>query len=341
MQHLSIAAPIALLIASAQSQGFTYDQPMSPSGGITRPSQLWIDPSGQNDSDNDALAWEDFEFPVAATITKVRWWGQPAPPLGFEISFFRQDPNTIAVQPDIFAAGSQPISEEIYTSFTQTSAGGGMVRYEVDLVAPLQFAANTRYFISVVGRTPLYSGEWRWAASPLGWHGTFWWQRGAHMYFRLPEERAVALATSAGWPIGVSYCSANANSTGLPASITGWGSAVVSANTLSLGATNLPLGSFGFFMTSRTQDFVTNPAGSQGNLCLGGAIGRYVGPGQVQNSGVSGGFSLALDLTQHPTPTGPTAVVAGETWSFQAWYRDSVGGQATSNFTNGVAVAFH
>jgi hypothetical protein len=341
MKHVSIAAPIALLVASVQSQGFVYEQPMSANGGTTRPSQLWIDPTGQNDSDNDAIAWEDFEFPVAATITKVRWWGQPAPPLGFEISFFHQDPNTIAVQPDIFAAGSQPISEEVYTTFSQTSAGGGMVRYELDLVAPLQFAANTRYFISVVGRTPFYSAEWRWAQSPAGLHGTFWWQRGAHMFFHLGDNRAVALATDSGWPVGTSYCSANPNSTGSVGSITALGSASAAANALTLSASALPLNSFGFFMTSRTQDFVANPAGSHGNLCLGGAIGRFVGPGQVQNSGLFGSFSLALDLTQQPTPTGPTSVVAGETWSFQAWYRDSVGGQATSNFTNGVAVAFH
>jgi hypothetical protein len=340
MKLLFKAAPFALLTFSAHAQGYVYEQPMTVGGGITRASQLWIDPTGQNDSDNDAIAWENFELPVDATITKVRWWGQPAPPLGFEISFFHQDPNTIAVQPDIFAPGSQPISEEIYTTFTQTSAGGGMVRYELDLVAPLQFAANTRYFISVVGRTPFYSAEWRWAQSPAGLYGTFWWQRGAHMFFHLGDNRAVALATAAGWPVGTSYCSANPNSTGTAASITALGSVSAAANALTLSASALPLHAFGFFMTSRTQDFIANPAGSQGNLCLGGASGRFVGPGQVQSSGAAGRFSLALDLTQQPTPTGPTIVVAGETWSFQAWYRDSLGGQATSNFTNGVVITF-
>ncbi len=31
--------------------------------------------------------------------------------------------------------------------------------------------------------------------------------------------------------------------------------------------------------------FVASPNGSQGNLCLAGSIGRYVGAGQIQNSG--------------------------------------------------------
>ena len=34
------------------------------------------------------------------------------------------------------------------------------------------------------------------------------------------------------------------------------------------------------------------------------------------------------------------SIAAGETWNFQTWHRDSVGGIATSNFTNGLAVTF-
>jgi len=29
-----------------------------------------------------------------------------------------------------------------------------------------------------------------------------------------------------------------------------------------------------------------------------------------------------------------------QTWNFQAWYRDSFGGAATSNFTDAVSVVF-
>jgi hypothetical protein len=33
-------------------------------------------------------------------------------------------------------------------------------------------------------------------------------------------------------------------------------------------------------------------------------------------------------------------VVPGETWYFQAWHRDLVGGTATTNFTDGLEVTF-
>jgi hypothetical protein len=49
---------------------------------------------------------------------------------------------------------------------------------------------------------------------------------------------------------------------------------------------------------------------------------------------------LALDLTQIPQPTGFVSVAAGDTWNFQCWYRDAVGGVATSNFTDGLSVDF-
>ena len=75
-------------------------------------------------------------------------------------------------------------------------------------------------------------------------------------------------------------------------------------------------------------------------LCLSGGIGRYVGPGQIKNSGATGSFSLQLNLATMPTPTGPVSAQVGETWNFTTWYRDAVGGQATSNFTDGYSVTF-
>ncbi|MEZ6016694.1 MAG: LamG domain-containing protein [Planctomycetota bacterium] len=141
--------------------------------------------------------------------------------------------------------------------------------------------------------------------------------------------------------IGSAYCSpAVANSTGQPAAIRVDGSVAASANNVTLTASALPLNAFGFFLTSRTQGAVVMPGGSQGTLCLSGSIGRYVGAGQIKNSGALGEFSLALNLAQVPTPTGFVAVQAGDTWNYQAWYRDSIGGVATSNFTNGRSVLF-
>ncbi|MEM8709622.1 MAG: hypothetical protein AAGG01_01605, partial [Planctomycetota bacterium] len=84
--------------------------------------------------------------------------------------------------------------------------------------------------------------------------------------------------------------------------------------------------------------FSSMPGGSQGNLCLSGSIGRFDGPGQIQATKALGRAVLQLDLDSHPTPSGPVAVQAGETWSYQCWFRDSTAGAPTSNFSDGVTV---
>ncbi len=139
--------------------------------------------------------------------------------------------------------------------------------------------------------------------------------------------------------LGVNYCTpAVINSTGSPASLSAAGSSLVAANDVTLTADDLPQNSFGYFLTSRMPGFVPLPGGSQGNICLGGDIGRYIT--NVASSGDGGCLVLEIDLTSMPQPTGSVPAAAGETWHFQAWFRDSVGGLATSNFTDGLAVSF-
>lgn len=145
----------------------------------------------------------------------------------------------------------------------------------------------------------------------------------------------------AGESICSNYCTANVNSSGVTGSLFAAGDATVAQNDVTLAASNLPQDSFGFFITSLTQGFVANPGGSQGNLCLSGSIGRYVGPGQIQSSGSEGAISLVIDLTSMPQPLGSVAVQPGESWNFQLWHRDLVMGNATSNFTNGCSVLFN
>ena len=62
--------------------------------------------------------------------------------------------------------------------------------------------------------------------------------------------------------------------------------------------------------------------------------------GQILNSSFFGSFSVGVDLTALPQPTGAVPAVVGETWNFQAWFRDGVGGQVTSNFTDGWSVTW-
>lgn len=140
--------------------------------------------------------------------------------------------------------------------------------------------------------------------------------------------------------LGTNYCTANPNSTGAAGTISAFGRRLAVNNKVTLTASNLPAQSFGFFITSMTQGFVALPSGSDGNLCVGGSIGRYVGTGQIQNSGSTDSFSLELDLAQTPTPTGLVTVNAGEAWNFQAWHRDTAMGTPTSNFTDGIEITF-
>ena len=134
--------------------------------------------------------------------------------------------------------------------------------------------------------------------------------------------------------LGTTYCDpAVNNSTGLPAVIFADGSAEISDNDFRLVGYQLPPNQFGYFLTSQTQGFIPNPGGAQGNLCLGGKIGRFVG--QLQNTGNDGEFTIQVDLASLPVWRNQPAL-AGETWYFQAWFNDG----ATSNFTDGLSVTF-
>ena len=127
------------------------------------------------------------------------------------------------------------------------------------------------------------------------------------------------------------------NSTGWAAQIHATGSDLLSANDLGLEAAGLPRQSIALFLGSRGQANVPNAGGSQGTLCLGGATGRYVT--QIQSTGNTGVVAITLDNTALASPIGPVAAQVGETWTFQAWYRDT-NPTSTTNFTDAVAVTF-
>jgi len=141
--------------------------------------------------------------------------------------------------------------------------------------------------------------------------------------------------------VGTSYCGpAVVNSTGSPAFMRATGSAVVADDDLALAASSLPVFSSVLFLTSPTQGLWVNPGGSVGNLCLGGSIGRGVG-GRIFQTNPTGNVSTYVDLQRMPTPILVNVpVLPGETYHFQAWYRDSVGGVAGSNFTDAITVQF-
>ncbi|MEM6674481.1 MAG: hypothetical protein AAF726_16665 [Planctomycetota bacterium] len=140
-------------------------------------------------------------------------------------------------------------------------------------------------------------------------------------------------------PIGTRYCTpAVPNSTGAPGVIGAIGSTEVDLNCVRLIASDLPPFSAGFFIVSRTRGFIVGPGGSAGNLCVAGAIGRYASA--IFVTGASGTATVPIDLGLTPTPTGPVPIAPGETWNFQCWHRDSVGGSTTSNFTDALEITF-
>ncbi|MCP3919374.1 MAG: hypothetical protein GY711_27875 [bacterium] len=133
--------------------------------------------------------------------------------------------------------------------------------------------------------------------------------------------------------VSPNYCVATNNSTGVPARVEAFGTPVVAFNNVHLRALDLPTNEFGYFLASAMPGFVPLFGGSAGNLCLALPIVRFNQPpgGAILNSGAAGSFAFRPDLTLLP----PGVVFApGETWHFQAWFRDG----ATSNTTDGIAV---
>lgn len=127
------------------------------------------------------------------------------------------------------------------------------------------------------------------------------------------------------------YCSANPNSTGVPAQITGLGSPYISDNDLRFEVIDLPVNVFGYFLVSSSTGFVPNFGGSSGNLCLGSPLVRF--SGDVLNSGGSGEMTFAVDYDNLPQNL---VFSPGDTWNFQLWYRDGL----DSNTSEGVTVSF-
>ncbi len=114
------------------------------------------------------------------------------------------------------------------------------------------------------------------------------------------------------------------------ASLAFMGSQSLAANAASLAADDLPPGT-PYLPILGTQS-ASVPLG-MGVLCIGSPIVRLT-PGFASAGGQG---TIALDL---PTPAPGTTIQSGETWLFQVWYRDSVGGSSTSNLSSAIAVPF-
>jgi len=278
---------------------------------------------------SNATAGSAVEFEVL-TYVGSGLGGPAAAGPGSDITGWTSLGNGVGVQGPV----GNGISESIDIPDIVVPAGqtvGVCLRFVV--AGPRYFGTGTApYGVFSDGNLTLTTGDSR--SAPFTPGGSFFSSRG------LVGELTYIGGGTAG--VGMSYCGpAVVNTTGNSADIIATGSAVAANNDVTLVARSVPANQFGFFLTSMTQGNVPNPGGSNGVLCLGGTIGRYVGAGQIKNSGVGGTFDLVLDLTQTPAGAVFVSIAAGQTWNFQAWFRD-IGpmGQPQSNFTDGRTITF-
>jgi hypothetical protein len=152
-------------------------------------------------------------------------------------------------------------------------------------------------------------------------------------------------ADAAASDIGTDYCQSTVNSTGAMTTLTASGSEVATDDAVELRASNMPVGVFGFYITSQSQGSVSNPGGSDGNLCVVGDVGRFMQSGQVKAADANGMFTLSTILGEWSTSSIPQATpplnyaaMAGITSNFQLWHRDTTAGG--SNFSNGLELMF-
>ncbi|MCA9285173.1 MAG: hypothetical protein KDA22_08175 [Phycisphaerales bacterium] len=194
------------LVGTASSEVLVDQQPAA-GGGVSRWSQLWQDPNGDNDLDSDSVCWQDFTLTAQTAITHIEWWGTGASELGFQIEIWPQDPGTLAYQPlAVFYYGEgnpPPVPEAMFatTAYATSPGPGGLTHFVLELASPIVLEANTsanpRWFIGVVGLTSVPYATWNWAQGLGGSNKSYQFIRGGPIFWSLPEGRALVLGDDA------------------------------------------------------------------------------------------------------------------------------------------------
>ncbi len=154
---------------------------------------------------------------------------------------------------------------------------------------------------------------------------------------------------------GTPFCDPNNNnSTGVPAVLSGtWGSGVGSdlhldiadgvpgqlvillVGTEATSAINVSNGDFCLIASPTAQFFHYNVAGGSMN-----SVGNFSGSGAMVNAAGTSTTGFGFDVPNTIPSAAPTTIMAGDSWHFQGWYRDTPAGVGSSNFTNGLSVTF-
>ncbi len=152
--------------------------------------------------------------------------------------------------------------------------------------------------------------------------------------------------------VGASFCDpAAVNSTGSDVVLTGFMDNGIGSG-LHIEANGGPDQEVGYFLVG-TGASDPGLSISNGFLCLSGAFYRYnvngtsansIGMfdvnGQLQNLPGTSTSGTGYDVPAMIPDTVPIPIMAGDTYHFQLWYRDTPAGVGTSNFSTGLTVTF-
>ncbi|MCP5022141.1 MAG: hypothetical protein GY930_10225 [bacterium] len=70
------------------------------------------------------------------------------------------------------------------------------------------------------------------------------------------------------------------------------------------------------------------------------SIGGFDASGTMINASGTSTTGLGFDAPDTIPNTVPFIIMAGDTWNFQCWYRDTPSGAGSSKFSNGLSATF-
>ncbi len=222
--------------------------------------------------------------------------------------------------------------------------------------SPLTLTSGTSYWVHVRS-VPTSGPAFTWTSTtpatlPTGAHATgiaYEFNGGSSSFFNKLEVNGSIGGT------GVTFCDpGSVNSTGASAVLSGaFGTGTGSDLHLNVTSgvpgqlayilvgnevTNGVVISNGLFClvgTSTSQFFRYNVAGTDMN-----SIGGFDASGMMINASGTSTTGFGFDVPSTIPAILPITIMAGDTWNFQCWYRDTPSGVGSSNFSNGLSVTF-